>query len=577
MTNATVQPAAIEAAQPVRRRSGLTIRQQAMAISAVTLLVSAIIAALLAWAIAAMHATLEGNADAALALRNHMQADMVHDGVRADVYSALAAAAHDPGRRASIEADLAEHVATFREAIAANRQLPLPAEVKSALAAVETPLTAYVKEAEALVRLSFTDEAAAVSKLGAFEDVFGRLETEMEGISEGIESVVKTGEARAARLWLWARIIIGCAAFLTLALAFGEASLLTRGIVRPLQALAGNMTDLATGRLDVAIAARDRAGEIGAMADAVQVFKENAAERQRLAAHQTQSQKATEKRNRRIEDLAQDFERNVATAVGALDTSAQSMQATSDAMSGIAQETLQQATAVAAASEQVTSNVQTVAAAAEELAASIEEISRQVAQSSNAAQGATTEAQRSQTVVRELAEAATRIGEVVEVINDIAAQTNLLALNATIEAARAGDAGKGFAVVAGEVKTLANQTAKATDEIAAQISGVRTRIDDTVQVIEGVVATIATLNEIAAAVAAAVEEQKAATSEIARNVEQAASGTREVSDNIAGVTRAAATAGDEASGVQGAAEALGREAGEIRRFVERFITEVRAA
>lgn len=577
MTITTEPPAGIDPAHPSRRRSGLTIRQQALGLSAVTFFVAAIIAVLLTWTIAAMHATIEANAAAAQALRNHMRADMVHDGVRADVYAALAAAAHDPTRRAAIETDLAEHVTTFREAIAANRQLPLPAEVDSALAAVEMPLTAYVKEAEGLVRLAFTDDAAAAGRLGAFEDIFSRLETEMEAISEQIESVVKAGEARAAGLWLRARIVIGCAAFLTLALAFGEASLLIRAVVRPLRALAANMTDLASGRLQIEITARDRSGEIGAMAAAVQVFKENAAERQRLAEDQTRHQEAVEKRSQRIEDLAQGFERHVATAVGSLDTSAKTMQATSDAMAGIAQETLHQATAVAAASEQATANVQTVAAAAEELSASIEEISRQVAQSSTVTSGATAEAQRSQAVVRELADAATRIGEVVDVINGIAAQTNLLALNATIEAARAGESGKGFAVVAGEVKTLANQTAKATDEIAAQISGVRTRIDDTIQVIEGVVTTIATLNEIASSIAAAVEEQKAATSEIARNVDQAASGTRDVSDNIASVTRAAATAGDEATAVHGAAQALSREAGDIRRFVEGFIAEVRAA
>jgi methyl-accepting chemotaxis protein len=275
--------------------------------------------------------------------------------------------------------------------------------------------------------------------------------------------------------------------------------------------------------------------------------------------------------------LADDFEANVVGVVEAVKSSATELQSSSESMAATAEETQSQATAVASASEEATTNVQTVAAAAEEMAKSIEEIGRQVEQSSTIANRAVEEATNTNATVESLAEAAQKIGEVVELISDIASQTNLLALNATIEAARAGDAGKGFAVVASEVKSLANQTAKATEEIAAQIAGMQEATGGTVESIKGISATIGEISEIASAIASAVEEQSAATQEISRNVQEAATGTQEVTSNITSVNEAAQESGKSAAEVLNASGELARQGETLGEEVNKFLEAVRTA
>jgi methyl-accepting chemotaxis protein len=262
----------------------------------------------------------------------------------------------------------------------------------------------------------------------------------------------------------------------------------------------------------------------------------------------------------------------VSEVVAIVSTSSEELQSTAQSMAATAEETSRQSQSVAAAAEQATSNVQTVAAAAEEMAKSIEEIGRQVTQSATIAGRAVEEAERTNGSVAGLAEAAQKIGEVVELISDIASQTNLLALNATIEAARAGDAGKGFAVVASEVKSLANQTAKATEEIAAQIAGMQDATKGTVTAIKGISSTIGEISEIAAAIASAVEQQSAATQEISRNVQEAATGTQDVSANIASVNQAASETGKSAGDVLTAAQELSRQGDRLREEIDRFLT-----
>ena len=274
--------------------------------------------------------------------------------------------------------------------------------------------------------------------------------------------------------------------------------------------------------------------------------------------------------------LADDFERNVKAVVDAVAASATEMQASAQGLSKTADATNHQSAAVAAASEQATTNVQTVASATEQLSASVAEIGGQVAQSTRIAESAVKEAERTNIQIQELATAAQKIDEVVKLISDIAGQTNLLALNATIEAARAGDAGKGFAVVASEVKSLANQTAKATEEIASQIAAVQNATTNAVTAIESISKVIGEINEISTSVAAAVEQQGAATQKIARNVQETAKGNQEVTANITGVTKAATETGASANEVLEAAGELSKQSESLAEQVDRFLVQVRA-
>ncbi|MCZ8311592.1 MAG: methyl-accepting chemotaxis protein [Magnetospirillum sp.] len=356
--------------------------------------------------------------------------------------------------------------------------------------------------------------------------------------------------------------------------AFGIA----KGITGPVGAMTAAMGRLAGGDLATEVPSKDNKDEIGAMAKAVQVFKDNAIRVKALEDEQAALEaKALAEKKAAMAALADRFEAEVGSVVAGVSSAAQQLQVSAGAMSATAEETSRQATAVAAASEQASTNVQTVASAAEELSSSITEISRQVSESSRITGQAVEDVARTSETVEKLAVAAQKIGDVVKLISSIASQTNLLALNATIEAARAGDAGKGFAVVASEVKNLASQTAKATDEIGGQIAEIQTATGASVEAMRAIGQTIAKMNEIATGIASAVEEQGAATQEIARNVQQAAAGTNEVSSNIAGVTQAASETGTSASQVKDAASTLGTQSSDLRRSVTSFLTEVRAA
>ncbi len=353
-------------------------------------------------------------------------------------------------------------------------------------------------------------------------------------------------------------------------------ALVRRRVIGPLKVITTQVAAMARGELDhrFQVPYRDEIGEIGV---ALEVFRENAIERRRLEELRQAEMAARDVRQRKMEEATRRFDATVVSMLGKIKSAVERLHSSADTLSANAEQTQRQSSAVSAATEQASANVETVSAAGTELMASIQEISRQVQQSACTAKEASAEAAETTRRIGGLAEAASKIGEVVNLINDIASQTNLLALNATIESARAGEAGKGFAVVAHEVKNLAGQTGRATEDIAAQISSVQAETQAAVKAIAGISQTIGHINEMATAIAGAVEEQGAASAEIARNVEQAANGTREVSTNIAGVAQAAAETGRMAQGVFQAANGLLAESETLEHEVERFLADVRDA
>ncbi|CCG40826.1 methyl-accepting chemotaxis protein [Magnetospirillum molischianum] len=353
--------------------------------------------------------------------------------------------------------------------------------------------------------------------------------------------------------------------------------LVSRSITRPLDRLIGAVRSLGAGQTDAETPETNRRDELAPLAVALEQWRQSLIAAAEAARREQAELALREERQRKIETATHHFDGSVKLLLEKIKAAASDLHLSSDTLTGNADQTQRQSAAVSTATEQATANVATVATAATQLSSSIDEISRQVRQSAAIARTATTEADEANRTIGGLLKAAQKIGDVVKLINDIASQTNLLALNATIESARAGDAGKGFAVVAGEVKTLAGQTARATDDIAQQVTAVQQATEAAARTLEGIGQTIRDLNELSSAIADAIEQQSAATAEISRNVEEASTNTTQTSGNIAGVAQAAAETGRMAQGVFQAANGLLSETESLENEVQRFLNEVRAA
>jgi methyl-accepting chemotaxis protein len=450
-----------------------------------------------------------------------------------------------------------------------------PAAVAALIAPVQAALDNYAK--------SFTKLSGSILELsGLYEGKMRPLIAEIFKVLDGAKvSLVKDNAVameQATTLVGSSTTIQAVAATASALIGICLAFLIGRGIVNPITGMTAAMARLAGGDRSTEIPSRQRGDEIGKMAAAVQVFKDNMIETERLRGQQaeTEAQQAKQRKADMIK-LADGFEGAVGEIIESVSSASTELEASAGTLTSTAARAQELTTVVAAASEEASTNVQSVASATEELTSSVNEISRQVQESARMANEAVDQARKTNDRVSELSKAAARIGDVVELINTIAGQTNLLALNATIEAARAGEAGRGFAVVASEVKALAEQTAKATGEIGQQISGIQAATQESVGAIKEISGTIERLSEISSTIAAAVEEQGAATQEISRNVQQASQGTRQVSSNITDVQRGASETGSASSQVLSSAQSLSTESNRLKLEVGKFLATVRAA
>jgi methyl-accepting chemotaxis protein len=497
--------------------------------------------------------------------------------IQANAYRLLgwSSAGMEKSKLQALEARIRADIATLSKDTADFAALAREGEETDLVRVVGATVYEFSRSAKDVIDMASIDPVTALVLMTATEQTYDRLTGSVGRLAEF--TAKGTGEVYAQALSVAADAKLQYYGVLALVLVTGGLAVFAMGrlIARPVVEMTAVMGRLANNETDLEVPSRDRGDEIGGMARAVAVFRDSIIRAGQLEVENRAAAKASADRAARRETLTESFNNSMEHLLETVMHTVRQVHTNSDGLQSNATRTSEQGAAVAVAAEQASANVNTVAAATEQLGGSVREISSQLATTVAITNDAVTNAQTANTTITSLDENAKRISEVVTLINNIASQTNLLALNATIEAARAGDAGKGFAVVANEVKSLANQTAKATDEIAAQIASVQGATRDAVESIRSIGGIIDRVSEIVGSIASAVEQQSAATQEIARNVQQAAAGNDEITTNIAHVSQAASETGTMASAMFSAANELLGEAETLRAEVSTFLADMR--
>ncbi len=505
--------------------------------------------------------------------QRHMDADMKHDGIRGNVYSALLASkTDDNGLLKSSKEDVKSMSDEFIEDINNNLAADIPDDIRAQLEKTKLSALNYINFSSSITGAADNFEIA-LPMLPEFEKYFSLLEEEQEKTSEMILAWAKDTKSILDNFSSYLQVSL----IILLSVAVIIPVFAVVSIFRPISGIINVMNQIVNGNISLSIPYMSRGDEIGDMAKSINVFRNNAEKVVKLIEQQKEQEKISSEERRRVRiELADSFESSVKGVVDMVASAATEMDATSKSVARIAESSKIKLDSLATQINGTGNNIKTVSGATSELASAINEISSQVAKATHITSSAVTDAEKADTTAHSLSSASQKIGEVVAIINSIASQINLLALNATIEAARAGDAGKGFAVVASEVKNLAGQTTKATEEISQYISAIQNSTTETVGVIKNIGGKIYEINSIANTIASAVEEQGAATKEIASNVNQASDGNESVVRNSEEVSKSSQETGVAASQMMSASGELSKQSEILRGEVEKFLFKIRA-